>query len=410
VVARTTRAVEATDQLFRFLGGLIDPEMTVLSAGGDGAGKSGGCGEAENRTGIDPARAEALARKIDQILPGRRISILRDDGDPVGRECAEITLSDRDAAALRALEKGQAEFLPVERIMDRRSAAEFRDKTVRVVDSCPETLYNPTRYRLDDLAAQIFGRHRRVAEALRRRLRFRDARLEIVEHGHQRGEIDESALAEVGTGNRNIYLQRIQIEARRMDLILLLDESGSMGTGDRWKLAAAAALCLEYAVSPLESVRLRVYGFSTDCFVQNETVIYRHYDSAVPRLRRWKALGWPYPKQNNADGVALAAMRHVILQDYSPETIPCLLMISDGLPRAHNYEGRAAEEHVRREVQETLRRGIQFAHLMVGPTDASHLDAMYGSRWRRVTQAEEIPAQVAALVLRWLDPAEMQLG
>jgi hypothetical protein len=405
---RMSAAVAITDRLFRFLGGMIAPERPDLSAPGNSSDFSYGAVPGGDRqrepAGTEQAPFEELAGMIDAALPKRRIAILRDGGDPVSTEAVGTTLTREHTAALDALEKATADRLLVTVPAAWPNVAEHRDKTVRVLESAPENLYNASAYDLQRLADELFAGHRHLAEELKRRLRFRDVPNELLDYGQRNGELDESALPFVRMGERAVFYRREQVDAPRLDLTLLMDESGSMGTADRWKRAAAAAICLEYALRDLASVRFRVFGFTSDCFAAGQTEIYKHYDSAVPRLRRPAALGWCYPKYNNADGVALRAVREILLRDYASETLPCLLMIGDGEPHAHGYSGKAALEHVGHEVQQTLRAGIRFAHLQVGDTAEAALDLSYLGRWCRVTCPEEIPVQVVHLVMRWLDP------
>src|SRR5204863_6940369 len=130
----------------------------------------------------------------------------------------------------------------------------------------------------------------------------------MTEYGQTSGSLDEEALFLVGIGDKEVYLRRDPEETGAIDLTLLIDESGSMGTGERWRMAAATALSLEYALRPVAAARLRVYGFTSDCFEEGETILYRHFDSSDPRRRNRAALAWCIPKDNNADGVALAAI------------------------------------------------------------------------------------------------------
>jgi hypothetical protein len=417
LAGRVKAVVQITDDLFHFLMDLTDedpsaaPWGTGTTDGRDGftPGGANGAGEAPQEAGVerqskDPVQFGAIARAIDAALAGQRLTFLRDDGDPVGSETTGILLTEEQAAALDALEKGKAEFLPPEVFLDRAGIAEHRDKTLRIIDSTPETLpnYDPGQYA--HMAARLLRTYRRQAEELRQRLWFREGTSEYWERGQRSGTLDEDDLIRPALGDTDIYMQQYRLELPGVDLTLLVDESGSMATGNRWQLAAAASVCVEYAVRYLEGVRLQVYGYTSDCFQRGETVLFRHFDSAVPRLRRIQPLGWAYPKSNNADGIALAGVARLLREDRSPDVIPSLLMISDGQPVADRYEGAAALKHVSQVVKLLLNEGIRFAHLQIGPTADCHLNAMYGTRWARVMHPDDLPNQVAGLVLRWLSP------
>jgi hypothetical protein len=284
------------------------------------------------------------------------------------------------------------------------------NKRVRIVDSAPDTLPDYSRT-FDTQAEALLEQRHAQAEALRaefERLIRQDR--ERREHGLRRGSLEEDALAELAVGFQDVFTQNHIQSEHRLDLTLLLDESGSMnnrasGKMCRWEMAATAAILLEYALRPHFSghkVRLRVYGFTSDLCEEGETILYRHFDSALPRLNRPQALAWCYGKANNCDGLALAAIRREILLGRQMEQEAALLMISDGQPYASGYGGQAAWDHVRQEMGTTIQKRIRFAHLQIGETADSVLDAMYGDRWQRVGERGKLPDEVAKLARQWL--------
>jgi hypothetical protein len=122
--------------------------------------------------------------------------------------------------------------------------------------------------------------------------------------------------------------------------------------------------------------------------------MFRHYDSRT--LPRFHALGYAYPKHSNADGMALAALREILVREETAAgaSRPYVLMISDGQPAASGYGGSSAFQHVAGEVRRLTAAGIAFAHLQIG--DAAAPEAM-----NAMSRPDQLPERIASLALKW---------
>jgi hypothetical protein len=409
ISARLAGAVAAADRIYELVCQWMCP-----SAGG-----SAGEGTAPmDRADEECATAEAVERAI-----GQRETPLRLDGNPRGKSPAEGAKSRKLTTWLREMEEIDRRERLAEETLDVQGVvvaaileheagqALCGNKTVRIVDSAPETLYRAEDWELGRLAADLMAANQEQAQRFRRDFaRLLQSETQFTVRGLTQGEPDEDALADLVMGNREVLQQTHMETTVRLDLTLLIDESGSMdsvadqGNGRRWQAAGATAVLLEYALQPHFGggrVRLRIYGYTSDCFADGETLLYRHFDSAIPRLNRPQALGWCYPKFANTDGIALAGIRRELLKTRLPGQELALLMISDGQPSGIGYEGPPAYEHVRLEVEETIRCRIRFAHLQIGPTPDKILQQMYDARWQRVSQGADLVDHVAALAGNW---------
>jgi Mg-chelatase subunit ChlD len=395
---RLARAIRATEILFRYVQDFLPPSQPVvpLTASHTG-GRSTRAPVPPGAAGPGTGDSTRAARELARILHGRK-PLLRDDSDPLG--VRPVTRRALPPASVddRAGQLPQDAGTPIDHPPAVCPSARWIS---RIVESSPETVSLPVA-EVVRRARELFEAHRARAEELRRRLQLPQLPREYIEYGQRSGEIDDAQLALVPTGSQELYYRRDVQAARRADLTLLVDESGSMKQERRWELATVAALCIEYAVRNLEGVRLRVYGF-TEEDTSITAVLYRHYDSAIPRLRRPWALGYMYPKGLTPTGIALAALHEELRRARPAGVSPAVLLISDGAPRASGYRGNEGYAHVAGEVQRLRAAGIQFVALQIGSsTSDARLTEMYGQRWQRLSRADEIPSAVATVALRYL--------
>ena len=347
---------------------------------------------------------------------------LREGGNPVGRKRVKSVLTRKQLANLRKVLENDAgeNTLSASDIATYEvsliSGGEFllEGKTVRWEESDPATLPSfelyDRNYQLTTLQERLLNEHKSEAESLRVRVRRLLQRADYrTTTSLKSGAIDEDLLPEASVGIRIIFLQERKMMQYLLNLVILVDESGSMQNMDekgegRWLHAARACLLLEYALRPLfgrKAVRLRVLGYTSDVEKEGETLLFRHFDS-LGSHNNPQRLAWVYPKASNADGIALAAVRGEMLKTRSHTDRLALLMIGDGQPNAINYAGAEAQRHVQLERQLLERKRIRFTHLHIGDESEDTLNVMYGKHWQRLTQPSELSNVVAHLALRWL--------
>jgi hypothetical protein len=305
-----------------------DPELTSKDI--DWAGWEGGGLDSTDEEEFDPFDLPSSPLEVSPLS---------------ARLVPEDSLTETDAAAMRVWEAAQV--IPDDGIVRPPDCLNTDGMRVYVVDSTPDNLpkYLPE---YETVAAEILRQHRPLAARLRRHLRLRGMETERTRWGLTSGELDEDALPDTRTGARGIFLEREWEKRDGFSLTVLVDESGSMEGRERWRMAVASTVCLADALQQIPEAHLQVYGFTTtdDDRGRAVTTLFRHYDSRT--LPRFHALGYAYPKHSNADGMALAALREILVREETAAgaSRPYVLMISDGQPAASGYGGSSAFQHV----------------------------------------------------------------
>jgi hypothetical protein len=174
---------------------------------------------------------------------------------------------------------------------------------------------------------------------------------------------------------------------------LLLDESGSMCSGDRCTYARAAAVIL-YDFCDCLDIPVMVYGHSTDSDTV-ELYSYAEFES-YDRDDKYRLMDVA-ARKNNRDGAALRFTAEQLSK--RPETVKILILVSDGQPADSGYYGTAAEEDIRGIKQEYQRKGILFVAAAIGD-DKQNIERIYGDSFLDITDLKQLPVKLTAIVKR----------
>lgn len=175
------------------------------------------------------------------------------------------------------------------------------------------------------------------------------------------GELDEEELYQ-SRFNKNVFWEDLPLPAVYLEIVILLDLSGSMITGDKIPMQITLSLALALAFERYANrISYSIYGHRCDeegieitCFHKRGTPFKIH------KLFSQEA------NHANADGYAL----DYCLKKFRTEAPhKLLLMISDGTPSVAGYEGEDAKEHVRQVVDEAKRRHIEVLSLGIDNFD-----------------------------------------
>ena len=165
------------------------------------------------------------------------------------------------------------------------------------------------------------------------------------------GELDEDELYQ-SRYNRNIFFEEVMAPSAILEVVILLDLSGSMCTGDKipMQIVISSALALAFNKYP-NVVYYSIYGHR--CGDEGIEII-RFHDRGE-KLQ----LGKLFSQQAlnaNADGYAMLYCFDKFKSDAKNKLF---FMISDGAPSATGYDGENAREHVWEVVREGKKRGIE---------------------------------------------------
>lgn len=168
--------------------------------------------------------------------------------------------------------------------------------------------------------------------------------------GMRNGKLDDARLVDAYLGRPHVYMQTHEKSAPLIKVILMVDESGSMG-GEKIQHAQRVAVLFNEAFKYIPKSSLSIYGFTSDYSDSdtNTITIYRE-----DGFKRPYALGQMKDKASNRDGVCIRALINKLKR---PTSKTLLFVISDGSPAGSNYYGEAAIKDTRLAVEEATRKG-----------------------------------------------------
>lgn len=192
------------------------------------------------------------------------------------------------------------------------------------------------------------------------------------------------------------YKNNLPNEAPRLSVGLLLDESGSMSCGDRSTYARAAAIIL-YDFCQSLNIPIMIYGHSTGWGSDVDLYSYAEFDS-IDRDDKFRLMDIS-ARNSNRDGAALRFVAEQLSK--RPEEVRVLMLLSDGQPAASGYSGTAAEEDLRGIKQEYTRKGILFIAAAIGE-DKPNIERIYGDSFLDITDLNQLPMKLTAVIKRFL--------
>jgi hypothetical protein len=193
------------------------------------------------------------------------------------------------------------------------------------------------------------------------------------------GRISGSRAYRVRAGFDNVFTRRDSLSPDRLDLHLLVDASGSMGTPasggygrypgpKRVTLASQMAANITEALAHLPYVRVHVWAHNT----VNGTTLWDVYDSRrgekVGRMAGIRAAA------ANNDASAIAALSSRIVNERSARETSVMVVVSDGAPCEDEAWVRGAVENARKQ-----KVGVMSVAITGGLTTTQ--EACYGADW-----------------------------
>ena len=189
------------------------------------------------------------------------------------------------------------------------------------------------------------------------------------------------------------YKNALPNEIPEMAVGLLLDESGSMSSGDRCTYARASAIIL-YDFCRALNIPIMVYGHSTGGG-DVELFSYAEFES-IDQNDKYRMMDIS-ARGSNRDGAALRFVAEQLSK--RPEEIKILILVSDGQPAAPGYYGSAAEEDLRGIKLEYRRKGILFIAAAIGD-DKPSIERIYGESYMDITDLNQLPVKLTNVVKR----------
>lgn len=217
------------------------------------------------------------------------------------------------------------------------------------------TIYyeKPDENRFDGV---VYRKALELSKCFRKDLDFLNSKFTATEEAYElnSGDLDEDDLATIKF-NKNVFTEDDPAKEYSLDLGLLMDESGSMGCGDKIRNAQIGALALYLAFIDKPNIDMFVYGHTAQENANDSVEMYRYYDK-TKRVTDINGIFSVKARHENMDGFAILEMGKIL--DRGKNASKMLIVLSDGIPAAGGYGGDKGIEHTRLCVEELERRGI----------------------------------------------------
>lgn len=188
---------------------------------------------------------------------------------------------------------------------------------------------------------------------------------------------------------------KLPSDEQRLAVGLLIDESGSMGWGDRITHARKTAIVLyDFCISL--GIPVTIYGHSTD---SRGVALYSYAEfDSVDNHDRYRLMDM-IDRNGNRDGAALRFVAEHLTK--RPETRKLLILISDGQPADDGYYGTEAEADLRGIKQEYARKNIILFAAAIGE-DKDAIQRIYQEGFLDITRLEDLPRNLTQLIKQYL--------
>lgn len=228
--------------------------------------------------------------------------------------------------------------------------------------------------------------------AIKKLLSNTDKNYDYVIHGCRSGLLDTSKLAEAYQGVPQVYLRQGHVVTNKSTVCVLVDESGSMSSNDRYLRAREAAILLNEALGSLPGIDLYIYGHSADEIYGNEVNIriYREGDRFKPKY----SLGDVDARCQNRDGTAILEVAKRIRKFTNERVI--MFVISDGEPAAGDYYGAAAIDDTHNKVLKAEKLGFDI--IQVSIYKVRFVEKMFSKFINIETDLSELPKKLGHII------------
>lgn len=211
------------------------------------------------------------------------------------------------------------------------------------------------------------------------------------------GRLDTNKLAEAKQMVPTIYERFGQVTTNKVNIGVVIDESGSMGSGSKMQKARQAAIFINEVFKRQQDVQLFIYGHTADENSGYGDCNIRIYREPGVNMDPY-ALGSCSARANNRDGDAIyAAARRIRSKTSDPGLI---FVISDGAPYACHYDGQEAIADTRKKV--TMAQALGFQVIQIAIEEEVPCDEMF-DYYIQMTNIENLPNDMIAYVSKKVD-------
>ena len=213
-----------------------------------------------------------------------------------------------------------------------------------------------------------------------------------------RGRLDKRMLHKIPLGRTDLFKNTIIDEDKPLDVCLLVDESGSMGS---YKMAKArqTALALREALKDNDALNLWVFGHTADGYDWDgagETNMSCYWSPTYQA--DMKAIGAMKARCENRDGMAiLASAERVRAESPSMGSNKLMIVISDGEPSAKDYRHGMGVLHVKKVVGHLEGQGWNIIELGISGAREDAMKQMF-KNYVIIDDAENLSNTVSKII------------
>ena len=228
---------------------------------------------------------------------------------------------------------------------------------------------------------------------------YGDTRINTIRN-QRRGKLDKRMLHKIPLGRPDLFKNVIIDEDKPLDVCLLVDESGSMGS---WKMAKAreTAIALRESLKDNQALNLWVFGHTADGYEwdgkgdTNMSVYWSPtYKSDI------KAMGAMRARSENRDGMAiLASAERVKAESPSLGSNKLMIVISDGEPSADKYRFPIGVPHTKKCVRHIEGQGWNVIQIGISGAREHIMKDMF-TNYILCDDTGELPTKVSKVIRR----------
>ena len=222
---------------------------------------------------------------------------------------------------------------------------------------------------------------------LGKKLQVRNENRETVYSRLVKGKIDGRMVASLGYDNENVFYTKEVDQYKKANLHISIDYSGSMH-GDKLRKAITSTVAIVKACEMARNINVQVSIRSTDASYKALPYIAVVHDSRKNSFRQFcKYMSILQANNTTPEGLCFEAIQKQLIPT-SNDMDSYFLNFSDGQPcysigtndDSINYQGEAAAEHTRKQVNKMRNAGINTLSYFI--SDYSEERMMSSSDWR----------------------------
>jgi uncharacterized protein YegL len=244
---------------------------------------------------------------------------------------------------------------------------DIRKESTKVEHVCKQPagmkMYDDITLMAPKVRVKPSGEHKDLARRLRVSFSVFDAQMQKarIMYEQQEGELDEDELYAAGR-SKDIFYDEEQIPDSSMEIILLVDQSGSMsGSRIRQQAVLSNAICEAFNKNP--KIKFQMYGHTANYDSRHRGLVIIPYVTPNHKYNPDEVASME-ALSNNADGYALEYVFSKFSKSKANNKL--VLMLSDGYPSASCYGGSFATQHVKDACKYAESHGITVLSVAIG--------------------------------------------